>query len=548
MYRLLRPFMLVLTSLCMVAPSHAASPEVRATLLTTTGPDHISSGYNTAQTMSRLRDVGLNTVYVETWKNGYTQFPSQTLENLIGYDRSPFLGTRDLVAETLLEAHRNELNYIGWFEYGLASQYIGSGGTPSNPISQYMMSNGWLLQDKNGNYANASNGFAWMNPAVPEVRQFLVDMTVEMVEHYDLDGVMHDDRLAWPKDFGWDQTTKDTYFQETGNVLSNNPSTYQLNLFNNWRQDKVQLLAQELYDGVKAVRPDIVFSVSPAVTPWATSNYMADWPGWVDAGIFDEYAPQVYRDNYNSYLNEMPNQIAAMQPDEMDKLVPALRSVGSGNATPYADLELMIEHTRSIGAAGHAIWYSQGVLDLYESELTSFYDVANQGHAESPMFESGHRPAPLSGSYLGAGVWEFDVPSTAGYQVIGKVTGGEWESIDSFIMPEGLNQLFLPGYIVVEVLVDHRPDLQIKGDLDGDGFVGLNDLDIILNNWNQTIPPGNPLADPSGDGYVGLKDLDIVLNNWNAGTPPAGSATVPEPMSLLVFTLCAVSQITTRRR
>ena len=52
-----------------------------------------------------------------------------------------------------------------------------------------------------------------------------------MVQNYDLDGVMHDDRLAWPREFGWDQTTKNIYLAETGNTLSNNPSSSQLNQF-----------------------------------------------------------------------------------------------------------------------------------------------------------------------------------------------------------------------------------------------------------------------------------------------------------------------------
>ena len=75
----------------------------------------------------------------------------------------------------------------------------------------------------------------------------------------------------------------------------------------------------------------------------------------------------------------------------------------------------------------------------------------------------------------------------------------------------------------------------LAGDLDGDGFIGLEDLDIVLNHWNQNVTPGNPLVgDPNGDGYVGLDDLDLVLNQWNAGTPPA-PATVPEPASCLML-------------
>jgi len=53
----------------------------------------------------------------------------------------------------------------------------------------------------------------------------------------------------------------------------------------------------------------------------------------------------------------------------------------------------------------------------------------------------------------------------------------------------------------------------LSGDLDGDGFVGQGDLDIILFNWGAS-PPTDERADPSGDGSVGQADLDIVLANW----------------------------------
>jgi len=77
----------------------------------------------------------------------------------------------------------------------------------------------------------------------------------------------------------------------------------------------------------------------------------------------------------------------------------------------------------------------------------------------------------------------------------------------------------------------------LRGDLDGDGFVGINDLNIVLSDWNLAIPPGNPLADPSGDGFVGIDDLNTVLGNWNAGTPPppVSEANIPEPATALLL-------------
>ena len=77
--------------------------------------------------------------------------------------------------------------------------------------------------------------------------------------------------------------------------------------------------------------------------------------------------------------------------------------------------------------------------------------------------------------------------------------------------------IYNPGNVTLAVIT-----ASLMGDLNGDGFVGLEDLDIVLINWNQTVPPGDPKADPSDDNFVGLADLDIVLNNWNEGTPPGG--------------------------
>jgi hypothetical protein len=78
------------------------------------------------------------------------------------------------------------------------------------------------------------------------------------------------------------------------------------------------------------------------------------------------------------------------------------------------------------------------------------------------------------------------------------------------------------------------PPGPLVGDLDGDGFVGIADLNIVLGAWNQNVPPANPAADTSGDGFVGIEDLNTVLGNWNAGTPPANVA-VPEPASLALL-------------
>jgi len=70
----------------------------------------------------------------------------------------------------------------------------------------------------------------------------------------------------------------------------------------------------------------------------------------------------------------------------------------------------------------------------------------------------------------------------------------------------------------------------LPGDFNGDGYVGLEDLDIILSHWNQQVAHGVLLlGDGNGDGFVGLDDLDSILGHWNTGTIPADNANIPEP-------------------
>ncbi len=109
----------------------------------------------------------------------------------------------------------------------------------------------------------------------------------------------------------------------------------------------------------------------------------------------------------------------------------------------------------------------------------------------------------------------------------GSTLYGRFEHITGLAMFEGLVDVSYGDYSVFVTLNwDYVP-----GDLNADGFVGLDDLDIILANWNQNVGIADlSSGDISGDGYIGLDDLDVVLNNWNAGTPPTNaSALIPEP-------------------
>ena len=500
----------------------AGPTEVRGTWLTTTGPDHIASGLQTENITDQLRDVGVNTVYVEAWKNGFTNFPSATLAALIGQDRTPGLGQRDLLHETLIGAHRNNMIHMAWFEYGFSSQFIGNGGQPSNALSQYMANQGWLLRDQQGRYGNASNGFAWMNPAVPEVRQFLIDLSVEAVQRYDLDGIQFDDRLAWPKEFGWDATTAAIYQAETGNNL---PSSVNDASFRSWRQGKVALFAAELYQALKAVDPNIFVSVSPSVTGFSDNEYNAVWTDWLADGLFDEFVPQVYRTNLGSFQNTLPANVAPFADTQrLDDLVVGIRFNGTGADTPLNDVQQMIVESalaENGQLSGHSLFYSKGLIDNQQA-MATFYGDDQLGPAPHPAFGLEHRPDPLVAAPHGGNpdLWEVHVGEAGPYRVAVK-RNGRWQQTDVRYLEPGTHSFTEFSADAVEFLISRRLPAIIDGDFNHDGTYNCTDVDALGNAIAQDSD--SPAFDMNGDGLVDTADLTGWLATAGAASLPSGA-------------------------
>ena len=175
---------------------------------------------------------------------------------------------------------------------------------------------------------------------------------------------------------------------------------------------------------------------------------------------------------------------------------------------------------------------------VLNSGVTVTFDIATTGindmlSVAGNLTAAGTLEVILDGSAPALGLGDsfdlFDFTSVSGafddylLPVLG--SGLDWDT--SAVLTTGVLQ-------IVSSLLD--------GDLNGDGFVGLDDLDIVLSNWNQSVTAGDSSqGDPSGDGFVGLDDLDVVLSNWNAGAPPSESSNIPEPMSLVLFAIGGVA-------
>ncbi len=467
--------------------------EVRGTWITTTANDAIATPANTASTMQRLREIGLNTVYVEVWKNGYTQFPSAILKRAIGVEGrdNPASTTlpgstssRDLLQETLIQAHRHGLLYIAWFEYGFMAAHKDT----MNHLRRQKPT--WLSRDIKGSEV-APNGFVWLNPLHPEARRLLLDLVLEAIDKYDIDGVQLDDRIVWPHiTMGYDDYTQKMYAREHDGKLP--PADYQDAEWMRWRADKVTEYARQFVQEIRAKRPGLLISLSPAVYPWSWENYLLEWPRWSawtaqdrlpsltakaaeTTPRWDEFIPQTYRLGYVDFEKTWLAQVAAMKAlgaDRQQDLIAGIRIVGEGPDSSWQQLRDSILLARNTGNGGHVLWFSRGVTDLYAKELTHFY-VAS-GPATSPYFPAGWRKpaislyrAPLAerGGQDGRTAWfAADLPRGR-YRMIA-FDGRGWEylndqTIDGNVSVNSRVYFYLPGhYQQAELLIDRREDIK----------------------------------------------------------------------------------------
>ena len=131
----------------------------------------------------------------------------------------------------------------------------------------------------------------WLNPFHPEVQQFILELVLEVVKNYDLDGIQFDDHFGLPSDFGYDDYTLSLYRQETGKTAP--PRQFKETEWVQWRADKISQFMEQLFQAVKAVKSDCIVSVSPNPYGFALSSYLQDWLKWQQNGY------QVRKKNYN---------------------------------------------------------------------------------------------------------------------------------------------------------------------------------------------------------------------------------------------------------
>lgn len=335
--------------------SGASPAEFRGVWLTNVDSEVLDSKEDIDKAMEFLAKQGFNVVMPVVWNDAYTLYPSRVMDNLFQRSISPRFAGRDPLKELIDAAHANGLKVIAWFEYGFAASYRKNGGALLEKRPE------WAALDIEGNLLT-KNGFEWMNAYHPEVQDLLLKLILEVVNHYDIDGVQGDDRLpAQPVHGGYSQYTTDLYRSEHGGNPP--PDDFRDPEWMRWRADKLNAFAERIYGEVKAADPEVLVTWAPSVYPWCYEEYLQDWPSWAEGGYADMIIPQVYRYDTTLYENTLRSQnIHELAPENTGTaLIPGvLLNVGS-YLMPAEMLKKTVTLNRQLGYEGEIFFFYEGL-------------------------------------------------------------------------------------------------------------------------------------------------------------------------------------------
>lgn len=325
---------------------------LRGVWVTTAASTALDSKENIKSCVQTCKAAGINNIFMVVYNNARTIYPSSIMNNLIGIPIAERFAGRDPLKEMIEEAHANNIKVHAWFEYGFSSSYSANGG----PIIAAKPN--WAAKDVNGQLV-VKNGFDWLNGFDPEVQSFILNLFKEVVNNYDVDGVQGDDRLpALPSTAGYDNYTINLYKAEhSGNEP---PSDYKDASWIDWRTDKLNKFMKQLYTEIKKIKPSVQVTVSPSPFPWGKTEYLQDWPTWVDSGWVDAVIPQCYRYDLSSYAATLAQQKSYYKNSSVSFYPGMLLQSGTYTASD-SYLTQMIQENRKDGFKGEVFFFYEGI-------------------------------------------------------------------------------------------------------------------------------------------------------------------------------------------
>jgi len=327
-------------------------------------------------TIKHLKSLGIDTVFLETFYHGRTIYPSKVMatngfisqnENFTGYDP---------LAVWSEECKKQKIKLHIWFE----TFYIGNENPQLNPQNILFLNPEWgnkIKKDTDELYPSKAvtehNGY-FLDPANPEVRQFLTDLTEEIITTYKPDGI-NLDYIRYPQSVGemnlWGFTKyARNDFKQKYNIdpIDIHNNSEQLIKWGNYRRDAVTQTVQNIADICRGNNVYLTAVIFPDRLKAFTTK-LQDWKEWSNSEIIDGVTPLFLTCDNKTAANSINKVLATINSNT--KLYAGIFVTFIGGSSD--DLIRQLHMAKKMNLGGVIIFDYAHITNKYNNTMTMFF-------------------------------------------------------------------------------------------------------------------------------------------------------------------------------
>ncbi|WP_234300945.1 glycoside hydrolase family 10 protein [Sphaerospermopsis aphanizomenoides] len=339
-----------------------AQPEIRAVWLDRGTIVKAGNEAGLAPIFDRLALAGINTVFFETVNASYTIYPSQ-----VAPQQNPLIQDWDPLAVAVKLAHERGMELHAWvwtFAAGNRRHNEIIGVSPDYPGPVLAANPNWANYDQRGQMIPAGQTKPFLDPANPQVREYLLKLYAEIVTRYQVDG-LHLDYIRYPfqdpfsgRTYGYGKAAREKFQQQTGvDPLKISPN--QRDLWQKWtafRTEQVDSFVGEVAQMLRQKRSYLVLSV--AVFPLAeyerVQKIQQHWEVWARRGDIDLVVPMTYALDTPRFQRLAEPWIHSTKLGST-LLVPGIRLLSLPSVGAFDQLQLL----RDLPVSGYALFAAE---------------------------------------------------------------------------------------------------------------------------------------------------------------------------------------------
>lgn len=365
-----------------------AQPEIRAMWLDRGTIVRARNEQGLAEIFDRMAQAGINTVFFETVNASYPIYPSQ-----IAPQQNPLTRGWDPLAAAVKLAHERGMELHAWvwtFAAGNTrhNQVINIDPNYLGPLLATYPD--WAGYDNRGQIIPVGQTKPFLDPANPQVRQYLLSLYEEIVTRYNVDGLQLD-YIRYPfqdpnqgRTYGYGKAAR-AQFQQLWGVDPINISPSQQDLWQKWtefRTGQIDSFVASLSQQLRQKRPNLILSVAVFPLPELEriQKIQQHWEIWARRGDVDLIVPMTYAHDTPRFDRLAQPWIASRQLGS-SLLVPGIRLTELPTVGAFDQIQLI----RDLPVSGYALFAT----DSFSNDL---YKVFNRTQGST---QAQKQPIPL---------------------------------------------------------------------------------------------------------------------------------------------------------